>query len=151
MSAPLQQVSGLAIATANGLLVKGGSEARHTNRCLHQLVQEALQIHNCQNAVILVGHKCFASIPSSSSFSSFSSSSSSSSLSSCQVDGREEVSELLALEGKIDLVIPRGSGDLVRSIQEQARGRIPVLGHSEGICNVYIDAQADPKKALKIG
>ena len=61
------------------------------------------------------------------------------------------MSELLALKGKIDLVIPRGSGELVRSIQEQAGGRLPVLGHSEGICSVYVDAHADPKKALKIG
>lgn len=67
------------------------------------------------------------------------------------MDGREEVSELLSLEGKIDLVIPRGSGDLVRSIQQQASGRMPVLGHSEGICTVYVDAQADLRKALKIG
>ena len=49
------QVSGLSIATANGLLLKGGSEARHTNRCLHRILQEALRIHNCQNAVMLVG------------------------------------------------------------------------------------------------
>ena len=68
-----------------------------------------------------------------------------------QVDGREEVSELLSLEGKIDLVIPRGSGDLVRSIQQQAGGRMPVLGHSEGVCTVYVDTQADLRKALKIG
>ena len=61
------------------------------------------------------------------------------------------MSELLSLEGKIDLVIPRGSGDLIRSIQQQAGGKMPVLGHSEGICTVYVDAQADLRKALKIG
>ena len=61
------------------------------------------------------------------------------------------MSELLSLEGKIDLVIPRGSGDLVRSIQQQAGGRMPVLGHSEGVCTVYVDTQADLRKALKIG
>lgn len=68
-----------------------------------------------------------------------------------KVDGREEVSELLSLEGKIDLVIPRGSNELVKSIQEQSLGKIPVLGHSEGICSVYIDRFADKEKAIKVG
>jgi glutamate-5-semialdehyde dehydrogenase len=58
------------------------------------------------------------------------------------------VDALLALEGIIDLVIPRGSNELVRSVQ--ARTRIPVLGHSEGVCHVYVDAAADPEMAARI-
>ena len=50
----------------------------------------------------------------------------------------------------IDLVIPRGSGELVRHIQSQSR-HIPVLGHSEGVCHVYLDRDADMNKALEIG
>ena len=67
-----------------------------------------------------------------------------------QVSTREEISDLLTMDQYIDLVIPRGSGELVRSIQQQSRN-IPVLGHAEGICHVYIDNEADPVKALKIG
>lgn len=67
------------------------------------------------------------------------------------MDSREEVSELLALERKVDLVIPRGSNTLVKSILEQAEGKIPVLGHAEGICSVFVDQHADIEKAINIG
>jgi delta-1-pyrroline-5-carboxylate synthetase len=67
----------------------------------------------------------------------------------CQVSTREEISDLLSLEGHIDLVIPRGSTELVRSIQDQSH-HIPVMGHAEGICHVYVDNDADLAKALKI-
>ena len=68
-----------------------------------------------------------------------------------QVDSREEVSELLSLHDQIDLVIPRGGNSLVRSILEQVQGKIPVLGHADGICHVYLDKDADLSKALNVG
>ena len=64
------------------------------------------------------------------------------------VETRTEVGELLALDDVIDLVIPRGSNALVRSIQQSTR--IPVLGHADGICHVYVDAAADPELATAI-
>lgn len=62
---------------------------------------------------------------------------------------REEISDLLSMENHIDLIIPRGSSDLVRSIQDQS-AHIPVLGHAEGICHVFVDKDANLDKALTI-
>ena len=64
------------------------------------------------------------------------------------VETREEVADLLALDDVIDLVIPRGSNAMVRHIQENTR--IPVLGHADGICHVFVDAQADPDMARAV-
>jgi glutamate-5-semialdehyde dehydrogenase len=61
---------------------------------------------------------------------------------------REDVTELLALHEDIDLIIPRGSKQFVRYIAENTR--IPVLGHGEGVCHVYVDGAADLEKALKV-
>ena len=64
------------------------------------------------------------------------------------VSTREEIAELLKMDDLISLVIPRGSNEMVSSIQE--RTRIPVLGHADGVCHVYIDEFADVEKAVKI-
>lgn len=61
---------------------------------------------------------------------------------------REEVRELLGQSRYIDLIIPRGSNKLVKYISENTR--IPVMGHADGICSVYVDASADAKQARDI-
>lgn len=114
----LPQVAALAMSSANGLLLKGGKEAAHSNRCLMDLVKESLSSVGAAQAISLVST-------------------------------REEIGDLLAMEKHIDLIIPRGSSDLVRSIQEQSK-HIPVLGHAEGVCHVYVDKDADLQKAMKI-
>ncbi|XP_049872427.1 delta-1-pyrroline-5-carboxylate synthase isoform X2 [Pectinophora gossypiella] len=114
----LPQVAALAMASANGLLLKGGKEAAHSNKALMDLVKESLSSVGADDAISLVST-------------------------------REEISDLLSMEKHIDLIIPRGSSDLVRNIQKQSQ-HIPVLGHAEGICHVYLDRDADPNKALKI-
>ncbi|EDW35094.1 GL25419 [Drosophila persimilis] len=94
----LPQVAALAMASGNGLLLKGGKEAAHSNRALMDLVTEALVTVGAEHAVSLVST-------------------------------REEISDLL--------------------IQQQSV-HIPVLGHAEGVCHVYIDRDADLQKALHI-
>ncbi|CAG8574382.1 9627_t:CDS:2 [Ambispora gerdemannii] len=64
------------------------------------------------------------------------------------VETREEIKALLDLDKYIDLVIPRGSNSLVRYIQENTR--IPVLGHADGICSIYVDKDADLEKAIRV-
>ncbi|XP_059622122.1 delta-1-pyrroline-5-carboxylate synthase [Phlebotomus argentipes] len=114
----LLQISALAMASANGCLLKGGKEAVNSNKALMELVKEALGTVGAANAISLVST-------------------------------REEISDLLSMDKHIDLIIPRGSSDLVRSIQQQSQN-IPVLGHAEGICHVFVDREADLEKALKI-
>eukprot|EP01134_Creolimax_fragrantissima_P000591 CFRG0591T1 len=64
------------------------------------------------------------------------------------VSSREEVSALLDMDKYIDLVIPRGSNSLVKYVQNNTR--IPVLGHADGICSVYLDETSDVNKAIKV-
>ena len=61
---------------------------------------------------------------------------------------RQESLALLRLDGLVDLIIPRGSNALVRYIQDHTR--IPVLGHADGLCHLYVDAAADPEQALRL-
>lgn len=64
------------------------------------------------------------------------------------LESREDVAQMLKEDTLIDLIIPRGSNSFVRYIMDNSR--IPVLGHSDGICHVYIDRDADPGTAVKI-
>jgi glutamate-5-semialdehyde dehydrogenase len=61
---------------------------------------------------------------------------------------REDVSEMLSLTDQIDLIIPRGSKEFVRYVAENSK--VPVLGHGEGVCHVYIDVEADLTKAYDV-
>ena len=61
---------------------------------------------------------------------------------------REEVKQMLELDDYIDLIIPRGGNSLVKYIKSNTR--IPVLGHADGICHIYIDESADKQKAVDI-
>lgn len=64
------------------------------------------------------------------------------------IETRDDVDAMLQFPEYISLVIPRGSNELVRSVME--RTKIPVLGHADGICHVYVDRSADQEQALQI-
>lgn len=114
----LLQISGLCIKSGNCAILKGGSEASHTNRALFDVVHQA---------------GVEAGLPDG--FLSL-------------VDTREGVEELLSCHEYIDLIIPRGSNAFVQHIMENSK--IPVMGHADGICHIYVAEDADIPMALKI-
>ncbi|XP_071734120.1 delta-1-pyrroline-5-carboxylate synthase-like [Rutidosis leptorrhynchoides] len=113
----LVQIASLAIRTGNGLLLKGGKEAKRSNAILHKIITSCIPKTVGEGLIGLV-------------------------------TSREEIPELLKLDDVIDLVIPRGSNELVYQIKSATQ--IPVLGHADGICHVYVDKSADMEKAKNI-
>lgn len=66
------------------------------------------------------------------------------------IEREEDCDDLLKMDDKVDLVIPRGSSKLVKKVSAASKG-IPVLSHSFGTCHVYLDKDCEPEKALRIG
>ena len=99
---------------------QGGKEASHSNAILHAIITDALA-----QVAPTVGRDLISLVTS-----------------------REGVDELLALHDVIDLVIPRGSNALVSHIQNNTK--IPVLGHADGICHIYVDEACDIEGAVRI-
>ncbi|KAE8099327.1 hypothetical protein FH972_017318 [Carpinus fangiana] len=113
----LVQIASLAIKSGNGLLLKGGKEAKLSNVTLHKVITSAIPDS--------VGDKLIGLVTS-----------------------REEIPDLLKLDDVIDLVIPRGSNKLVSEIKSSTK--IPVLGHADGVCHVYVDKLANMEMARRI-
>ena len=65
-----------------------------------------------------------------------------------QAEAHSEIDELLACDDCVDLLIPRGSGKFVRYIMDHTK--IPVMGHSSGICHIYVDREADQDRAVPV-
>lgn len=117
----MPQIASLALASGNGLLLKGGKEAVNSNAVIHEIIGDAIE--KGSNGAItrdIVG----------------------------LVTSRGQVKDLLALDDTIDLVIPRGGNKLVAYIK--ANTRIPVLGHADGVCHVYVDKSASAANASAI-
>ncbi len=117
----LVQIASLCLKSGNGIVLKGGREALRTNRVLFECIQQAVKEKN---------------IPGLSPEWI------------CLLETREEVTRMLDLDDLIDLLIPRGSNEFVQYIMDHTR--IPVLGHADGICHLYIDEQADIDLAVSV-
>ena len=114
----VMQISSLAIRSGNGVMLKGGSEANLTNTSIVKALQEGLNESGLDKNAI------------------------------CLLTSRKDSMSMLNLEKYINLIIPRGSNELVKFIQENTR--IPVLGHADGICHLFIDIEANLEMALSV-
>ena len=104
--------------TGNAAILKGGKESNRTTLLLSKAITAALSQTAIPESYIQA------------------------------IQTRAEVASLLKLDQYIDLVIPRGSNSLVRSVQNNTR--IPVMGHADGLCSVYLDEHAEEEKAIRI-
>ena len=114
----LVQISTLCLKSGNCSILKGGSETMRTNKALFELIHAAA---------------VEAGMPELCMF---------------QIEAREDIGKLLACDGSVDLLIPRGSNSFVRYIMDNTR--IPVMGHADGICHIYADASADVELSVPV-
>ena len=113
------QISALALKSGNAVILKGGKEAQNSNRVLAKLIRNTLAKND--------------TVPENAV---------------SLVESRDEVSQLVKMSSELDLIIPRGSYELVRSIQKNSQ--VPVLGHADGLCHVYLDQAADETKSIEV-
>ena len=112
--------AGLCLKAGNAIILRGGSEAFHSNASLAAIIQDALRGAGVSEGAVQV-------VP---------------------LKDRSAVNALLAQEGLIDLVIPRGGEGLIRFVTENSK--IPVLKHYKGVCHVYVDKDAELTMAEEI-
>jgi len=112
--------AGLCLKAGNAVILRGGSEAFHSNQALAAIIERALENSGLPDKAVQV-------VP---------------------VREREAVYALLNQEAFIDLIIPRGGEGLIRSVVENST--IPVLKHYKGVCHIYVDSDADLEMAQNI-
>ncbi|MGB5938031.1 MAG: glutamate-5-semialdehyde dehydrogenase, partial [Rhodanobacter sp.] len=110
----------LCLMAGNAVILRGGSEAIHSNLAIAAALHAALRTHGVPEAAVTV----------------------------LQDLSREAMVELLQLVDIVDLAIPRGGEGLIRFVAEHAR--VPVIKHYKGVCHLYVDRTADPTLALDL-
>ncbi|OOG40670.1 glutamate-5-semialdehyde dehydrogenase [Rhodanobacter sp. C05] len=110
----------LCLMAGNGVILRGGSEAIHSNTAIAAALKSALEAHGVPAAALTLVEDL----------------------------RRETMIELLQLSDIVDLAIPRGGEGLIRFVAEHAR--VPVIKHYKGVCHLYVDRAADPALALNL-
>ena len=113
-------VAALAVKSGNSVILRGGSEALHSNLFLGKLIQKALQLAKLPSYAVQIVNKSERSL----------------------------VTELITAKDYIDVIIPRGGKGLIKNISDNAK--IPVIKHLDGNCHIYVDEFASLNQAIEI-
>ena len=114
------EAASLCLKSGNAVILRGGSEAIHSNHAIARCLYDGLERAGLPSTAIQV----------------------------VETTDRAAVGELITMSDYVDVIVPRGGKGLIERISADAR--VPVIKHLDGICHVYIDAQADPDKAIAI-
>ena len=112
--------AGLCLKAGNAAILRGGSEAIHSNQAIGACVHEGLRAAGLPEDALQV----------------------------IETTDRAAVGELITMREHVDIIVPRGGKGLIERVSSESR--IPVLKHLDGVCHVYIDSRADPDKAVRI-
>ena len=112
--------AGLCLKSGNAAILRGGSEAIHSNQAIAACVHAGLRAAGLPETAVQV----------------------------VSTTDRAAVGELITMKDYVDVIVPRGGKSLIARISEEAR--IPVIKHLDGVCHVYIDDEADLDKAIRI-
>ncbi len=112
--------AGLCLKSGNAAILRGGSEALHSNQAIAACVHEGLKAAGLPEAAVQV----------------------------IETSDRAAVGELITMQDYVDVIVPRGGKGLIERLMQESR--IPMIKHLHGVCHVYIDDKADFDKALRI-
>lgn len=112
--------AGLCLKSGNACILRGGSEAKHSNQAIADCIRVGLETAGLPQTVVQV----------------------------VETTDRDAVGELVRMEGLVDVIIPRGGKGLIERITRDAR--VPVIKHLHGVCHVYLDESADRDMAIAI-
>ncbi len=112
--------AGLCLKAGNAAILRGGSEAMHSNQAIAACVQEGLKVAGLPEQAVQV----------------------------INTPDRAAVGELITMQKYVDIIVPRGGKGLIERISSEAR--VPVIKHLDGICHIYVDIHANLEKALRI-
>ncbi|MAR91456.1 MAG: glutamate-5-semialdehyde dehydrogenase [Pseudomonadales bacterium] len=114
------EAASLCLKAGNATILRGGSEAIHSNQAISRCIADGLEQAGLPPTAVQI----------------------------VETTDRAAVGELITMPQYVDVIVPRGGKGLIERISNEAR--VPVIKHLDGICHVYIDAEADPEKAINI-